>query len=145
MTSAPDGDARRLSEIERRGEDRDRGAARLRRHLRRFGLQRVVEHVEAEPDRRHGDRRQPPRRLECQHDISRGDNQEAADHGEAGLAEPVDQEPDQPGIDQPADAEARDGQTDEREAQAEAQMQICADIGERAPRQAPSMKPIDRR
>ena len=35
-----------------RGEQRDRGAARLRRHLRGFGLQRVVQHVEAEARRR---------------------------------------------------------------------------------------------
>ena len=35
-----------------RGEQRDRGAARLRRHLGGVGLQRVVQHEEAEADRR---------------------------------------------------------------------------------------------
>ena len=52
MTSEPAATPIGLPDIERGGEQRDRGAARLRRHLRGVGLQRVVQHVEAEPDRR---------------------------------------------------------------------------------------------
>ena len=40
-------DADGLSEIDRRREERDRGGAGLRRHLRGIGLQRVVERIEA--------------------------------------------------------------------------------------------------
>ena len=69
-----------------------------------------------------------------EHDVGGRDEKPAAD-GEADLAEPVDKKLDQGGVDQPADAEAGDGQADQREAQAEAQAQVSADIGEGAPHQ----------
>src|SRR5262249_57671592 len=62
-------DAGGLAEIERRRKHADRGAARLRRHLRRVGLQRVVQHVEAEPDERDGERRDPPGRREGEDEV----------------------------------------------------------------------------
>src|SRR3546814_2779389 len=49
-------DAGALAEEEDEREQRYAGAARLGRHLRRVGLQRVVEHVEAEADPGHGGR-----------------------------------------------------------------------------------------
>ena len=67
-----------------------------------------------------------------EHDIG-GREQEPAADGEADLAEPVHENLDQAGVDQPADAETGDGEADQREAQPEAQAQIGADIGEGAP------------
>ena len=49
------------------------------------------------------------------------------------MAEPVDKNLDQGGVDQPADAETGDGQADQRKTQSEAQAQVGADIGEGAP------------
>ena len=43
-------DTNKLSEKNRRREERDCGAARLRRHLCGMGLQCVVQHVEAKAD-----------------------------------------------------------------------------------------------
>ena len=51
-----------LTDEYRRGKDRDGGAARVRRHLRGVGLQRVVQHVEAESDRDGRKRCEPPHR-----------------------------------------------------------------------------------
>src|SRR5450759_345889 len=128
---AAGGDSRGLPEIKRRGEDRDRGAAGLRRHLGGVGLQRVVQHVEAEPDGEDGGGRHPVMRLESEREVGER-QQRAAAGGKAGLAEAVDQRTYRQAIDQAADREGADEQADQREPDAEAQMQIGADIGEGA-------------
>ena len=79
----------------RKRSSRSAVAARFRRHLRSFGLQRIVEHVEAEPDRRHGDRRSATTSAVVQRRSRR--YQEAAHHRQAGLSEPVDQLTHEPG------------------------------------------------
>ena len=53
-------DACGLTDIKRRRKQTHGGAARLRRHQRGISLQRVVQHVEAEPDRGGGHWREPP-------------------------------------------------------------------------------------
>ena len=128
------GDAERLADIKRGREECDRGAARLRRHLRRVGLQRVVQHVEAEPDRGDAERRDPPGRREGERQIG-GADQKPAERRQADLSETPDQARHQRRIGQPADPEHRDDQPDQGERQAEPQMQIRAHIGERAPHQ----------
>ena len=69
--SAVGRDAGGLPEIKRGRKNRDRGAARFRHHLRGVGLQRVVQHVEAEPDGRDRERRNIGMRLERQHRCTR--------------------------------------------------------------------------
>src|SRR5215813_5324825 len=128
-------DPQRLAEIDRRREDRDRGSARLRRHLRGIGLQRVVERVEAEPDGGDCDGRQPPTGAQREREI--GEAQEhSAEDCEPRLSEPVHQLLNRGGVKKPADPERSDDQSDRAEGQPEAQMQIGADIGEGAPSDA---------
>ncbi len=57
---------RALAQEKRRREQRDAGAAGLRHHLRGVGLQRVVQHVEAEPQRHRGERRRTTRQARPQ-------------------------------------------------------------------------------
>jgi len=63
-------------------------------------------------------------------EISGGEDKSAG-NGEARLAEASDEEFDESGVDQSADAEAGDDASDEREAKAKAQPQMRADIGKR--------------
>src|SRR5262249_37501745 len=93
-----------------------------------------VQHVEAEADRRCRNRGDPPERAERELEISAGEDKSAG-NGEARLAEARDEELDESGVDQSADAEAGDDASNERKAQPEAQVQICADIGKRTPSQ----------
>ena len=108
-----------------------------RRHLRGIGLQGVVQRIEAEPDRGDGERREPPGRADRQHEIGHAE-QHAAEDRKPRLPEQVHQLLHRGGVEQAADAERADDQPDRGEAQAEAQMQIGADIGEGAPADARS-------
>src|SRR5215472_6595971 len=129
------GDPQRLAEIDRRREDRDRGAPRLWRHLRGIGLQRVVERIEAEPDGGDRDGRKPPSGAEGEREI--GETQEhPAEDREPRLSEPVHQLLNRGGVKQAPDPERSDDQSDRAEGEPEAQMQIGADIGEGAPSDA---------
>ena len=130
-TTPPKATAAVCPEIKRGGEQRYRGAARFRRHLRGVGLQRVVQHVEAEPDGHDGERRDPVTRLESERDVGHREKQPAAGR-KPGLAEPVEQQAHAQTVGQAADGKGADEQADQRKADAETQVQIGADIGEGA-------------
>ena len=77
-----------LPENSARREQRERCAAPLGRHLRRVGLQRVVEHVEAQSGEERADQRDRPCRAEAQRQ-ERDAQRTAARRGEPRFAEPA--------------------------------------------------------
>ena len=95
---------------------------------------RVAQHVEAEANRRCRNRGELPERAKRKLEIGGGEDKSAG-NGEARLAEASDEELDESGVDQSANAEAGDDASDKRKAKAEAQPQMRADIGKRTPGQ----------
>src|SRR5258707_10187291 len=124
-------DAGGLAEEIAEGEERDGEPARLRRHLRRVRLQRVVQHVEAGADRGDHRRDAPRHRRDC--DQAEPDGQrDAAGKDEAALAEPGDEKPHRRRVGKPAEAERGEERADRQIAQYETVAQIGAEIDEAA-------------
>src|SRR5258708_39574647 len=124
-------DAGGLAEEIAEGEEGDGEPARLRRHLRRVRLQRVVQHVEAGADRGDHRRDAPRHRRDC--DQAEPDGQrDAAGKDEAALAEPGDEKPHRRRVGKPAEAERGEERADRQIAQYETVAQIGAEIDEAA-------------
>src|SRR6266851_5010784 len=108
---AAGGDAGRLAEKVAEGEEREGEAARLRRHLRCVGLQRVVQHVEPGAD--DGDRRGDAPWRRRRRGKREGDGErDAASQRETAFAETRDERPHRRGIDKAADAERGEKEAD---------------------------------
>ena len=101
----------------------------LGRHLRGVGLQRVVQHVEAEADEGDGGWREPRRGHGREHGVARGERDSARD-GKTRLPQAGHQHAGGPGVDERADAEGGEDRADHAEAETEALVQLGADVGE---------------
>ena len=106
---AEGGDAGRLPHEQREGEKRDGGPARVGRHLRRIGLQCVVEQEESEPHEECGEEGIGPVRQHRHHDEPDQDDDTARPY-HAALPETADDRARQDGVKQAAQAETGEKQ-----------------------------------